>query len=156
MTTRIIAGAVVACAVLFLSGATVVFAHEDHAAQVAPAHQEHATQVAPAEASPTSAQGAESEAHAPESNLPRPLAWLGKFHPPLTHFPIALLIAATAWELLFIRSGRALFEHAVRCSVWFGGGRPGPAMGRHDPLRFARLCSRAPPSWERPASSAAR
>ena len=46
------------------------------------------------------------------------LSWLGRFHPPLTHFPIALLIAAAAAELLFIRSGSVLFEHSVRFSVW--------------------------------------
>ena len=31
---------------------------------------------------------------APASNLPKPIAWLGKFHPPVTRFPIALFSAA--------------------------------------------------------------
>jgi uncharacterized membrane protein len=57
-----------------------------------------------------------------ESNVPKPLAWLGKFHPPLTHFPIALFVAAALAELLFIRTGSSQFEHAARFCVWLGAG----------------------------------
>lgn len=57
--------------------------------------------------------------HAPRG-VPAPLAWLGRFHPPLTHFPIALLDAAALAELLLMRRGGALFEHAVRFCVGLG------------------------------------
>ncbi len=56
----------------------------------------------------------------PENNVPRPLAWLGRFHPPLTHFPIALLTIAAIGEFLLIRTGEVRFEHAVRFTVVFG------------------------------------
>ena len=59
--------------------------------------------------------------HHEASNLPQPLAWLGKFHPPATHFPIALLVAAAVGELLFIRRGSQEYRHAVRFCVRFGG-----------------------------------
>jgi uncharacterized membrane protein len=54
------------------------------------------------------------------SNVPKPLAWLGKFHPPLTHFPIALLITAATAEILLIRRGDALFGHSTQFCVWIG------------------------------------
>jgi uncharacterized membrane protein len=75
-----------------------------------------------------SAEGVESddsyeEDHEDEaSNVPAPLAWLGRFHPPLTHFPIALLVAAAIAEALFIRRPMALFEDAARFCVWIGTG----------------------------------
>lgn len=56
----------------------------------------------------------------PESNLPKPLAWLGRFHPPLTHFPIALLTVAALGELIFMRTHAVYFEHAVHFSVCLG------------------------------------
>ena len=36
----------------------------------------------------------------PPEGVPRPLAWLGKFHPPAVNFPIAMLTAAALSELL--------------------------------------------------------
>jgi len=51
-----------------------------------------------------------------------PLEWLGRFHPPLTHFPIALIVAAALAEFLFMRRPSALFEHATRYCVWLGTG----------------------------------
>ena len=56
----------------------------------------------------------------PPEGVPRPLAWLGKFHPSAVNFPIALLVAAALSELLLMRSGRDLFFHATRFSVWVG------------------------------------
>jgi uncharacterized membrane protein len=47
-------------------------------------------------------------------------AWISKFHPPATHFPIALIIAAAVAEVLFARTGKALFENARHYCVWFG------------------------------------
>lgn len=46
--------------------------------------------------------------------------WLGKFHPPACHFPIALLFAAALAELLGIVTGRSFFEGAARYCLWFG------------------------------------
>jgi uncharacterized membrane protein len=57
--------------------------------------------------------------HAPRG-VPRLLAWFGKFHPLLTHFPIALLIAAALGEILLMRRPGMFFEHAVRFCVGFG------------------------------------
>ncbi len=56
----------------------------------------------------------------PPEGVPRPLAWLGKFHPPAVNFPIAMLAAAALSELLLLRTGRQLFFHATRFSVWVG------------------------------------
>lgn len=63
-----------------------------------------------------------AEAEASPGNVPKALAWLGKFHPPVTHFPIALLVAAAFAELLFMRTGKLQFDHAARFSVWLGAG----------------------------------
>jgi uncharacterized membrane protein len=63
-----------------------------------------------------------SNEEARESNVPKPLAWLGKFHPPVTHFPIALLAAAALAELLFIRTGASSYRHAVLFCVRIGAG----------------------------------
>jgi uncharacterized membrane protein len=60
--------------------------------------------------------------------IPRLIGWLGKFHPAVVHFPIALLIAAAAAEVLFIgtsssallRRGQTLFENARQYCLWFG------------------------------------
>lgn len=56
----------------------------------------------------------------PPEGVPRPLAWLGKFHPVATHFPIALLSVAALAELLLLQRPRELFREAVRFSVWVG------------------------------------
>jgi hypothetical protein len=49
----------------------------------------------------------------PGSSVPKSLAWLGKFHPPATHFPIALLISAALAEFLFMRTGTIAYRHAL-------------------------------------------
>ena len=59
---------------------------------------------------------------APENNVPKLLAWLGKFHPPLIHFPIALLTAAALAELLFKRTGAATYRYALLFCVRIGAG----------------------------------
>ena len=56
----------------------------------------------------------------PPEGVPRPLAWLGKFHPLAVHFPIAMLIAAALSELLLMRTGHELFLHSTRFAVWVG------------------------------------
>jgi uncharacterized membrane protein len=61
--------------------------------------------------------------HGPDADSPflaKLISWLGKFHPPTTHFPIGLLTAAAFAEVLFIRTKRPLFDNAAQFCVWFG------------------------------------
>jgi mono/diheme cytochrome c family protein/uncharacterized membrane protein len=48
------------------------------------------------------------------------IRWLGRFHPPAVHFPIALLTAAALAELLRIATGKPAFDAISRYCVWFG------------------------------------
>jgi uncharacterized membrane protein len=48
------------------------------------------------------------------------IGWLGKFHPAVVHFPIALLIAAAVAEVLFAGTARPLFDNARLYCLWFG------------------------------------
>lgn len=48
----------------------------------------------------------------------RLLAWLGHFHPAVVHFPIALLVAAAAAELLLLRTGRTSLAAARSFCLW--------------------------------------
>jgi uncharacterized membrane protein/mono/diheme cytochrome c family protein len=48
------------------------------------------------------------------------IRWLGRFHPPAVHFPIALLAAAAVAELLRLTTGKHAFEAVSRYCVWFG------------------------------------
>lgn len=53
-----------------------------------------------------------------QSDATRFLAWLGKFHPALTHFPIALILAAAFAELLFIAGKNEKFRTAAQfCAI---------------------------------------
>ena len=56
----------------------------------------------------------------PPEGVPRPLAWLEKFHPLAVNFPIAMLIAAALSELLLMRTRHELFFHATRFAIWVG------------------------------------
>ena len=47
------------------------------------------------------------------------LSWLGNFHPPMTSFPIGVLVAAAVAEFLFLRSKAPIFDQAARFGVWF-------------------------------------
>lgn len=71
------------------------------------------------------------EAEVESSFFPRLINWLGKFHPPTTHFPIGLLTAAVFAEILFIKTKRPLFDHAAQFCVWIGaaGALAGAALG---------------------------
>jgi uncharacterized membrane protein len=136
MNTLLNAGGAVALALaLLLCAATPAGAHEAHqqkAEESAGAHEE-----APLTESHVAAEskphdhanhGQTEDDHAivsdetpqAESNVPKPLAWLGKFHPPLTHFPIALLTAAALAELLFMRTQKAGYRQAVLFTVRLG------------------------------------
>ena len=48
------------------------------------------------------------------------IRWLGKFHPPAVHFPIALLTAAAVAEFLRVATGKPAFDAITRYCVWFG------------------------------------
>lgn len=62
------------------------------------------------------------EVEVESSFLTRLIGWLGKFHPPTTHFPIGLLTAAAFAEFLFIKTKRLLFDNAAQFCVWLGAG----------------------------------
>lgn len=46
--------------------------------------------------------------------------WVGKFHPPLTHFPIAMLCAAALGEGLYLALKNESYRVAARFSLWLG------------------------------------
>ncbi len=51
------------------------------------------------------------------------LVWLGKFHPPATDIPIALLLAGSLGEALFMRTRKERFRHASSfCLLVAGAG----------------------------------
>jgi mono/diheme cytochrome c family protein/uncharacterized membrane protein len=57
----------------------------------------------------------------PRAFFTKLIAWLGTFHPPAVHFPIALLTAAAVAELLRLTTGQTAFDTVSRFLVWFGG-----------------------------------
>jgi uncharacterized membrane protein/mono/diheme cytochrome c family protein len=61
-----------------------------------------------------------SEAGPPRGFFAKLIRWLGKFHPPAVHFPIALLTAAAVAELLRIVTGKPPFDAISRYCIWFG------------------------------------
>jgi uncharacterized membrane protein/mono/diheme cytochrome c family protein len=72
--------------------------------------------------------GSRSEPNSPEPNTIKPargfvaklIGWLGNFHPPMVHFPIALLTGAALAELLRVITGRASFNSISRYCIWLG------------------------------------
>jgi len=128
-----VASASLLAATLGLFGAVPALAHEAHrakpqatapAAVAAVADQASAAQAAPhtiansggAARDATAHEAAGGHAHPaadaigrPPSNAPKLLAWLGRFHPPLIHFPIALISVAAATELAFLWTARRFF-----------------------------------------------
>ena len=54
------------------------------------------------------------------TGIPKLIAWLGNFHPPLVHFPIAMLVGAALAEILLMVTGREIFQQAARYCVWIG------------------------------------
>jgi mono/diheme cytochrome c family protein/uncharacterized membrane protein len=61
-----------------------------------------------------------AEAKAPRGRFEKMIRWLGNFHPPAVHFPIALLTAAAVAELLRMATGKPEFDAITRYCVWFG------------------------------------
>ena len=60
------------------------------------------------------------EANRPTRFFKKLIRWLGKFHPPVVHFPIALLTAAAVAELLRLVTGKPAFDAISRFCIWFG------------------------------------
>jgi mono/diheme cytochrome c family protein/uncharacterized membrane protein len=60
------------------------------------------------------------EARSPRGLFEKSIRWLGRFHPPTVHFPIALLMAAAVAELLRLATGQPVFDAIARYCVWFG------------------------------------
>jgi mono/diheme cytochrome c family protein/uncharacterized membrane protein len=88
---------------------------------------------------------AEEEKTLPQQSFSRQImGWLGRFHPSIVHFPIGLLLAAAVAELLFLGTGRDLFDSAARVCVWFGGLAAAPAATFGWFLAGARLSD---PNW---------
>jgi uncharacterized membrane protein len=56
----------------------------------------------------------------PKSFLEKLPHWLGKFHPPSVHFPIALITAAALAELLRIATRNPSFDAISRFCICFG------------------------------------
>jgi mono/diheme cytochrome c family protein/uncharacterized membrane protein len=52
--------------------------------------------------------------------LEKLIGWLGRFHPPTVHFPVALLTAAAVAELLGMATAKPSFDSVSRYCVWFG------------------------------------
>lgn len=48
------------------------------------------------------------------------IGWLGKFHPAMVNFPIAMTLGAALAELLLIATGRSSFVNAGRFCLWVG------------------------------------
>jgi mono/diheme cytochrome c family protein/uncharacterized membrane protein len=60
------------------------------------------------------------ELQLPRCFVDKLVTWLGKFHPPVVHFPIALLTAAAVAELLRVATGKPSCGAVSRYCVWFG------------------------------------
>jgi mono/diheme cytochrome c family protein/uncharacterized membrane protein len=87
----------------------------------------------------------EEEDQPPEQSFFRQMiGWLGRFHPSMVHFPIALLLAAAVSEVLLIGTGRTQFDSVSRVCVWFGAVTAVPAATLGWFLGGAQLTD---PSW---------
>lgn len=110
---------IVAIAVVVLLGQPA-YAHEEHKKKPppTPAAESSASHLSHAHEHPDIAIAEDRE------NLPREpttfLSWIGRFHPMVVHFPIALLITALAAEIFFAATNRELFRHALRFILWGG------------------------------------
>src|SRR5271157_1272426 len=75
----------------------------------------------PGQREPEGPDSAEPEEAKPSRGLfEKMIRWLGKFHPPAVHFPIALLTAAAVAEFLRVATGKPAFDAITRYCVWFG------------------------------------
>jgi uncharacterized membrane protein len=106
---------------LLVLSAPAVVAHKAHEAKPPPVaesvpepsavphdHAEHRSAIS------------EPAAAAPDKEPTTIFSWLGRFHPVVVHFPIALLMSTALAERLFIRTRNPLFSDAVRFCIWIG------------------------------------
>jgi uncharacterized membrane protein/mono/diheme cytochrome c family protein len=61
-----------------------------------------------------------AEPESPRGFFGKVICWLGNFHPPAVHFPIALLTAAAVAELLRLVTRKPVFDDVSRFCIWFG------------------------------------
>lgn len=105
--------------VLFVIPAHALEGHEQPRASPSHDHADHDPQE-----NHEAKTAAESHDHADHNREATGFAnvvkWIGKFHPPTVQFPIALLVAAAAAEVLFIIIGKPQFEHAGWFCLAFG------------------------------------
>ena len=82
------------------------------------------TPTAPATEAPTHDHSAHShEGHEPTAKTGErisALEWVGRLHPSVVHFPIALLLSAFIAEMVFAKTGELMFRHSVRIMLWGG------------------------------------
>ncbi len=51
--------------------------------------------------------------------LAKLLGWFGNFHPPSTHFPVAMLFGAALGEMMYRVTRRSVFASGARFCLWF-------------------------------------
>jgi mono/diheme cytochrome c family protein/uncharacterized membrane protein len=74
----------------------------------------------PGQEQPSDMSKEESIVEPPAGFSEKLIAWLGKFHPAVVHFPVALLTAAGLAELLRMITGKLAFDPVSRYCAWFG------------------------------------
>jgi len=99
------------------AGATEDHKHNQASENAAPDH-EHRAGIG--EADDHTLDHAHEHERGAAHGLGRLMAWLGKFHPPMVNFPIAMLLGAAIAELLLIVTRRPVFADAGRFCLWFG------------------------------------
>lgn len=91
--------------------------HQEHAQ----AQPDQATTVVPVSAEPAGHGGHNhatgGHSHAPGSMAPKLLAWLGRFHPVIVHFPIALSILAALAAVVGRFRASEPFRHTARIAM---------------------------------------
>jgi len=60
------------------------------------------------------------EIEPPKGFVRKSMRWLGRFHPPSVHFPIALLTAAAIAEILGLATRNRAHDAIVRYCLWLG------------------------------------
>jgi len=88
-----------------------------------PVQDEHGEHGHPQEGNGPTQEGGHDHDHGEHSRnlIGHTVAWLGKLHPMVVHFPIAMLIAAAFAEVMSLVTGRYFFAHAARFCAIFGG-----------------------------------
>lgn len=99
---------------------------EDHADEPAPAMKSHEPDQAHEHGSPAHDHAID---HGQPEGFGRAIRYLGKFHPVVVHFPIALIITAAFAELLALVSRKNAFSEAAYFVLVVGAGGAAAAVG---------------------------